>query len=75
MTDPTVLPEIIPEATAKRRLLIYTVLRLIGLLALAGGILRVADRIDILGVLLVGIGAASLLIRPRLLARVLGSRW
>ena len=75
MADPALPPEIIPEATAKRRLLIYTVLRLIGLLALAGGILRVADRIDILGVLLVAIGAASLLIRPRLLARVFGSRW
>ena len=75
MADRGLPPEILPEATAKRRLLVYTILRLLGLLALAGGILKVAEGVDVIGVVLVVIGAASLFIRPKLLARVLGSRW
>jgi hypothetical protein len=75
MADPDPTPEILPEATAKRRLLIYTLLRLVGLVALAVGVLRLSDGVDVVGVMLVVVGAASLFIRPKLLASVLGSRW
>lgn len=75
MADPEPSPEILPEAIAKRRLLIYTLSRLAGLVALAAGMLRVFERVDAVGVILVVIGAASLFIRPKLLAGVLGSRW
>ena len=75
MADDERRPEIVPEATAKRRLLIYTVLRLTSLVALAAGILIVSDGVDIIGVLLIAIGAASLFVRPSLLARTLGRHW
>jgi hypothetical protein len=73
-------PEILPEAVAKRRLLIYTLLRLAGLAALGVGVLAFGGGLvvaggKIVGGLLVVIGAASLFIRPRLLGRVLGTRW
>ena len=67
--------EIVPEAIAKRRLAIYTAVRLAGLVALAGGVLKVADGIGVVGLVLVVVGAASLFMRPRLLAAVFGSRW
>ena len=68
-------PEIVPEATAKRRLLIYTVLRLAGRVVLAAGVLRVSGRVDVIGVPMIVIGLLSLFIRPGLLARLLGNRW
>ena len=75
MADEALPPETISEATAKRRLLIYTVLRLVGLVALAAGILRMSDGVDIIGASLVVIGTASLFVRPKRLARLLGRHW
>jgi hypothetical protein len=68
-------PEIIPEAIARRRLAIYTLLRLAGLFALFGGVWLAQRGIGVLPVLLVLLGGASLFVRPKLLARLLGSRW
>jgi hypothetical protein len=68
-------PEIIPEAIAKRRLATYTLLRLAGLFALFSGVWLAQHGIGVLPVLLVLVGGASLFVRPKLLARLLGSRW
>ena len=68
-------PEIVSESTARRRLLLYTVLRLAGLVALAAGTLRVSDSVDIIGAAMIAIGALSLLLRPKSLARLLGRHW
>ena len=75
MVDPDVPVEIVAGATAKRRLLIYTLLRLAGLVVLAAGVLRVGNRVDAPGVVMTLVGLASLFIWPRLLARLIGPRW
>ena len=67
--------DIVPEAIAKRRLLIYTLVRLTGLAVLGGGVLLAGDRVGLLSIAMIVTGAASVFIRPRLLASVFGSRW
>lgn len=73
MTEPP--PEIVPEATAKRRLAIYTGIRLAGLVALFGGVYLAQRGIGVVTILLVLVGAASLFVRPKFLAKTFGSRW
>lgn len=68
-------PEILSEADAKRRLAIYTLIRLAGIAALLSGVLLAQDGVDVATVLLLIVGAASLFIRPKMLGRIFGRRW
>jgi hypothetical protein len=63
--DPSPPPVILDEATAKRRLAIYTLVRLMGIVTLMMGIFLL-DRGGIaVGAICTIAGAASLFIRPR----------
>lgn len=75
MADPDAPPEILSEATARRRLAIYTAIRLAGIAALFGGVLMAQGGVTLPSVLLLLIGAASLFVRPNILRRWFGSRW
>jgi|GEM_PF-5825786 hypothetical protein len=75
MNDDVQSAEIVPEQVAKRRLAIYTLIRLAGIGMLFGGLLLGQGGIGIASVLLLLVGAASLFIRPRMLGRVFGDRW
>lgn len=75
MADDETPPEILPEAVAKRRLLIYTLIRLTGIAMVFGGLILAQGGIGIGSVLLMLVGGASLFIRPKMLGRVFGSRW
>jgi hypothetical protein len=75
MADPEAPPVIVPEATAKRRLAIYTGIRLAGLAALFGAVVLAQRGIGVVSVVLLMLGAGSLFVRPKLLARVFGARW
>ena len=70
MTEPEPAPEILSETDAKQRLLIYTIIRLTGIGSLFGGVLLGRGGITVPSVLLLVFGAASLFIRPRMLAVV-----
>jgi hypothetical protein len=75
MDDPEPPPVIIPEATAKRRLAIYTLVRLLGFAALFAAVALGQGGVGVASVVLLLIGAASLFLRPRLLGKILGDRW
>ena len=70
MSDPAPDPAteaILPRDEAKRRFLMYLVIRFAGLGLLGGGLLLSRQGPTIPGILLSVLGLASLFIRPRLL--------
>lgn len=67
MPDPDPDPTILSAATAKRRFLLYLLLKLSGLAALFGGVLLAREGLSAPSVLLLVAGAASLFVRPKLL--------
>ena len=75
MAEPEKPAEILPEAVAKRRLLIYTLIRLTGIAFVFGGLILARGGIGIVSVLLMLVGAASLFIRPKILGKLFGDRW
>ncbi len=66
MTDKPPGP-ILSPAEAKKRFLLYFLLKLTGLAALFGGVLLTRGGISLLAVLLIAAGAATLFVRPKLL--------
>ena len=64
--DPPADP-ILPRPEARRRFLMYLVIRFSGLGLLGGGLLLSRDGANLPGILLSVLGLASLFVRPRLL--------
>lgn len=73
--DEMPLPEILSEAIAKRRLAIYVAIRLAGIGLLFAGVWLLRSRPGAGGIMPLFAGAASLFLRPRMLAKLFGPRW
>ena len=58
---------ILPKAEARRRYLIYVAMKLVGLAALFGGVFAARGAVTPLSLVLIGIGGATLFVRPRML--------
>ena len=56
---------ILSVAEAKRRYILYIVMKLAGLAALFGGVFLARDGATAAGLVLLGIGGATLFVRPR----------
>ena len=58
---------ILSASEAKRRYLIYFAMRLCGLAVLFGGVFLARETVTPLSLVLIGIGGATLFVRPRML--------
>ena len=67
MADDETKPVVIlPEAEAKRRYLIYMSMRLAGLALVFGGAYLARNGVTPLALVLIGVGIATLFVRPRM---------